>query len=135
MPRRRSSRREPRRLKCSLLLALAAALTLTACAQPPRHVTRMPSAAPATASFPRVIFPGHRVVAYYGAADVPAMGILGSASPHHILPKLLRQADAYARYGEPVIPAFELIAVVAQRAPGNADAYSAPVDSGTVQRY
>jgi hypothetical protein len=63
------------------------------------------------------------------------MGILGHGSPEQILPKLLRQAQAYVPYGEPVIPAFELIAVVAQRSPGNADAYSAPADSGTVQRY
>lgn len=83
----------------------------------------------------RMIFPGHRVVAYYGAADVPAMGVLGHASPQQILPTLIRQAQAYAPYGEPVIPAFELIAVVAQRSPGNADAYSAPTDGDTVQRY
>lgn len=63
------------------------------------------------------------------------MGVLGTASPQHVLPKLLQQAQAYARYGEPVIPAFELIAVVAQRSPGARDAYSAPIDGATVQRY
>lgn len=85
--------------------------------------------------FPRMLFPGHRVVAYYGAADVPAMGILGHAPPQQILPKLLNQAHAYAPYGEPIVPAFELIAVVAQRSPGDANAYSAPIDGDTVQRY
>ena len=63
------------------------------------------------------------------------MGILGTASPQHMLPKLLHQAQAYAPYGEPVIPAFELIAVVAQRSPGAHDAYSAPIEGATVQRY
>jgi hypothetical protein len=114
---------------------LAATVALTACSQPTRRATRTPTPAASAAAFPRVIFPGHRVVAYYGAADVPAMGILGHASPQQILPKLLNQAQAYSRYGEPVIPAFELIAVVAQRAPGVGDAYSAPIDSSTVQRY
>lgn len=121
-----------------LIIVLAAILAFAACSQPregPHAVGPSPSVAPSRAPFPRVVFPGHRVVAYYGAADVPAMGILGHAPPATILPKLLRQAQAYARYGEPVIPAFELIAVVAQRAPGNAGAYSAPIDGTTVQRY
>jgi hypothetical protein len=35
----------------------------------------------------------------------------------------------------PAIPAFELIAVVAQRAPGANSDYSAPIETATVQRY
>ncbi len=122
-------------VKCSPFLALTAALLLAACAQSSHRVAQTPSPTPSASAFPSIIFPGHRVVAYYGEADVPAMGILGTASPQRILPKLLSQAQAYARYGEPVIPAFELIAVVAQRAPGAAGEYSAPIDSDTVQRY
>lgn len=119
-----------------LLLILAATLTLTACSRP-HDVTKRSSqfAASSGRISPRIVFPGHRVVAYYGAADVPAMGILGHASPVQILPKLLRQAQAYAPYGEPVIPAFELITVVAQRDPGDAGAYSAPIHGATIQSY
>lgn len=116
----------------SLLAVLIAMLVLAAC-RGPAHRAARPS--PTPSAFPSVILPGHRVVAYYGAADVPAMGILGSASPQWVLPKLVHQAQAYAPYGEPVIPAFELIAVVAQRSPGANDAYSAPIDGATVQRY
>ncbi len=115
---------------------LITTLALTACAAPSHRIARSPSPTPrATAFPPPVLFPGHRVVAYYGAAGVPAMGILGTASPATILPKLEGTAQAYARYGEPVIPAFELIAVVAQRSPGINNAYSAAIDDDTVQRY
>lgn len=63
------------------------------------------------------------------------MGVLGSGSIAQVRPRLLRQAAAYDGYGKPVIPAFELIAVVAQRDPGAYGAYSAGVDDATVQRY
>lgn len=63
------------------------------------------------------------------------MGVLGSGPPSAVLPRLLRQAAAYQAFGKPVIPAFELIAVVAQRAPGVTGNYSAPVDSAAVQAY
>lgn len=62
------------------------------------------------------------------------MGILGTGSIAQIEPKLLRQAAAYRRYG-PVIPAFELIAVVAQRDGGAYGHYSAGEDDATVARY
>ena len=52
------------------------------------------------------LFPHNRVVAYYGAAGVPAMGVLGSTSPAGIAPRLERQAQTYDKFGRPVIPAF-----------------------------
>lgn len=63
------------------------------------------------------------------------MGVLGSGPPASVLPKLIRQANAYRRFGTAVIPAFELIAVVAQRAPGYGGNYSAAVDKATLQPY
>ncbi len=63
------------------------------------------------------------------------MGVLGTGSIAQIQPKLQHQAAAYSRFGEPVIPAFELIAVVAQRDGGVQRSYSAGVDDATVQRY
>jgi hypothetical protein len=82
-----------------------------------------------------VLLPGHRIVAYYGAADTPSMGVLGSEPLASVVPRLRKQAAAYAPYGKPVIPAFELIAVVAQRDAGYAGTYSAGVDDATVDRY
>jgi hypothetical protein len=63
------------------------------------------------------------------------MGILGSRPPSALLPKLLAQTKAYARYGEPVMPAFEFIAVVAQRAPGPNANYSAAIEPSVVLPY
>ena len=83
----------------------------------------------------RVIFPGHRIVAYYGAAQTPNMGVLGQGSPEQVMPRLLKQARAYDRYGEPVVPAFELVATVAQRDPGADGNYSGWTDAATIERY
>ncbi len=83
----------------------------------------------------RTILPGHRVVAFYGAAQIPNMGVLGQGPPDGIARRLLRQARAYAPYGAKVVPAFELIATVAQRAPGVDGDYSAPTDAATIARF
>ncbi len=63
------------------------------------------------------------------------MGVLGEASPAQIAPRLQRQARAYAPYGDPVVPAFELIATVAQSDPGADGNYSVPSDAATIRRY
>lgn len=83
----------------------------------------------------RTIFPTHRIVAFYGAAGVPGLGVLGEAPPLQTVPKLLGQARQYEIGGKKVVPAFELIATVAQRAPGSAGKYSAPTDDATVSSY
>ena len=75
---------------------------------------------PGRPSFPRggrSIFPQHRVVAYYGAPQDEELGALGIGTPASAARRLERQAKAYARPGRPVLPALELIAVIA-----NADA-------------
>src|SRR5215218_7905340 len=64
----------------------------------------------------RSIFPEHRVV-YYGAPQDDELGALGIGSPASAARRLERQAKAYARPHRPVLPALELIAVIA-----NADA-------------
>ncbi len=63
------------------------------------------------------------------------MGVLGSASPAGIAPRLERQAAAYEKFGRPVISAFELIAVIAQGAPGDGGTYHGVTDIATVRRY
>ncbi len=96
------------------------------------------SSARATVQLPfggRTILPGRRIVAYYGAAQTPNMGVLGEAAPERIAPRLLKQAAAYDGYGAPVTPAFELIATIAQQAPGPSGTYSMPTDAATVARY
>ena len=65
----------------------------------------------------REIFPGHRVVAYYGAPGSAELGVLGIGSPDQVGRELRRRAAAYRRPGRPVLPAMELIATVATRSP------------------
>lgn len=88
----------------------------------------------ATATLPdgsRMLFPGHRIVAYYGAAGAPRLGVLGSGGPEHLWPRLIRQAREYAGHGK-VIPAYELIAYVATNGGHNA---AQRVSDETIRRY
>jgi glycosyltransferase involved in cell wall biosynthesis len=66
------------------------------------------------------LLPHHRIVAYYGHATSAGMGILGEHEMPALLARLREQAEEYAvaDTGRPVLPAFELIAVMAQREPG-----------------
>src|SRR3954470_7345264 len=41
------------------------------------------------------LFPGHRVVAFYGAAGAPSLGVLGTGSPEEVWPRLARTARHY----------------------------------------
>src|SRR6186997_587487 len=66
----------------------------------------------------RTIFPDFRVVAYYGAPQDRQLGALGIGSPTQMTRKLEKQAKPYARKSRPVLPAMELIAVVAAAHPG-----------------
>ncbi len=82
----------------------------------------------------RTIFPGSRVVAYYGTADDPALGVLGHGSPADAGLRLLHQARAYDRPGRHVLPAFELIATIAQ-ASSNDGTYNQHLDDAQIERY
>ena len=81
------------------------------------------------------LFPHYRVVAFYGGAGMPALGVLGQGSPKAVAAKLLTQARAYASFGRPVLPAFELIATIAQREPGVSGTYSVRASDAAIDRY
>ena len=83
----------------------------------------------------RQILPTYRVVAYYGAAGTSALGVLGQGTPDQAAAAIEDQAAGYARFGRPVQPAMELLATVAQRAPGADGNYSAPVPDSEIERY
>jgi hypothetical protein len=83
----------------------------------------------------RTILPGNRVVAYYGAPQDRELGALGIGTPDAAARRLQRQAKPYVRRGHPVLPAFELIATVASRAPGAGGRYSSRQSAATVARY
>jgi hypothetical protein len=78
-----------------------------------------------------VIFPGNRVVAFYGAPQDPQLGELGIGTPARAAAKLERQARAYGS----VLPAFELIATVASGSPGDDGRYSTRQPRRVIDRY
>jgi hypothetical protein len=83
----------------------------------------------------RTIFPRFRVVAYYGAPQSHELGALGIGSPDAAARRLRRQARPYARKTRPVMLAFELIATVANAAPGEDGMYRTRQSNAVVRRY
>ena len=83
----------------------------------------------------RLIFPRHRVVAFYGAPQARELGALGAGSPDEAARRLARQARPYGRPRRSVLPAFELIATIASEAPGARGDYSDRQSRRTVARY
>lgn len=83
----------------------------------------------------REILPNYRIVAYDGAPQTPVLGPLGDGTPDQAAMKLETQSLPYASKDRPVLPAFELIATIAQRDAGLDGNYNARQDDATVQRY
>ncbi|HXT47027.1 MAG TPA: hypothetical protein VN717_00225 [Gemmatimonadaceae bacterium] len=90
----------------------------------------------ATHRLPGSIFPGCRVVAYYGNPMSKRMGILGEINSDSMLARLAKQAAAYAAVDStrPVLPALELIATVAQAGPGQSGLYRARMPDTLIER-
>jgi hypothetical protein len=102
----------------------------TAVAAPVVDTSKLPAWVPAGA-----LFPGHRVVAYYGNPLSRGMGILGEIRPERMMDRLERQAAAYqsADTATKVIPALELVAVVAHPDPG-AGKYRGRMPDSVIER-
>jgi hypothetical protein len=83
----------------------------------------------------RSIFPEHRVVGFYGAPQDDELGALGIGPPDQMARKLIRQARPYARETRPVIPAMELIAVIAANAPGEDGLWRTRQEDKVIDRY
>ena len=66
----------------------------------------------------REILPRNRVVAFYGAPQDPELGVLGTTPLNVAARRLETRAREFSRPGRPALPAFELIATLAQSAPG-----------------
>ncbi|MCE0768518.1 hypothetical protein LWC35_37340 [Pseudonocardia kujensis] len=123
-------------LGCLLLFAgcaSSAAAPLDAAAGPPSATTSPP---PATTSTPPPVpelpggghrlSPGRTMVALYGHPGAPALGVLGEQGVAASVQRARALAAQYAPLaGEPVVPAFEIIATVASSAPGADGDYSA----------
>ena len=83
----------------------------------------------------RTILPDYRVVAYYGAPQDRQLGALGIGTPAQAARRLERQAKPYGRTTRPVLPALELIAVVAAAHPGPGDRYNLRQPDSVIRRY
>lgn len=105
---------------------------------PPAPTTAAPTTTAPSAELPRggrEIFPGHRVVAYYGNPGTPALGVLGETAPEEAAARVEEAAAPFAQPDRPVLPAFELIVTVAQAAAGADGDYSAPTDLAVVEQW
>jgi hypothetical protein len=117
----------------ALVAAIAVVIAVSSSGGSPAD-TKAAAATEEPAQLPRggrVIFPGHRVVAFYGAPQDRELGVLGIGTPAHAARKLEKQARAYGS----VLPAFELIATVASGSPGADDRYSQRLPRRTIDRY
>lgn len=83
----------------------------------------------------RRIFPGHRVVGFYGHPSDDELGELGIGSPASAGRRLLKQVKPYQRKSRPVLPAMELLASVATSDAGPGGDYSRRTDNATIRRY
>ena len=114
---------------CALLSVLASAAPAVAAAP-----TWMPPGL--SVQFDAPILPNFRIVAYYGSPLTPAMGILGEQPQSLMISQLLAQAAVYAKLdpAHPVIPALEMVAVVAARNPGPGGTYSRRMPYALIQQ-
>jgi hypothetical protein len=83
----------------------------------------------------RVLFPANLVVAYYGAPQNEELGVLGIGTPEQAGRKLLARAPGYKIRGRQVLPAFELITVVAHAAPGEDGLHRERQKDAVIRRY
>ncbi len=73
----------------------------------------------------QILFPMRRIVALYGSPGTPALGALGQQSLAASIARARQVAAGYSSLSRvPVVPAFEIIATVAQASPGRSGAYS-----------
>jgi len=105
---------------------------------PAQPVGTPAGAVPARRELPRGgvrIVPRLRVVAFYGGPDGPGLGVLGAGSPEQAAAAVIARAAGFAGFGRPVQPAMELLATVAQGAPGPDGTYSRPVTNTQIAAY
>ena len=120
-------------------LALLSVLAVRSCgSEPVDTATAVTTAQARLAELPgggRRIFPDRRVVAFYGAPQHEQLGILGIGTPARAAARLKRVARAYERRTRPVLPAFELIAAIANADPGTDGMYRTQQPPEIVDRY
>ena len=140
-PRKRRDRFTRPRLRILALVVLTAVTAYAVSAmnaephdagtgQPP------PSTASSAAAGSATLIPGHRLVALYGHPDDPGLGVLGQQDLPAAVNRAEQVASQYAPLSDvPVLPAFEIIATIADKEAGEDGDYSAETDPQTLQPW
>jgi hypothetical protein len=102
---------------------------------PPASAAQEPAAPAELPRGGRSVLPEHRVVAYYGAPQSRELGALGIGTPRTAARRLAREASRYRRGDRAELPAFELIAVIANADPGDDGMYRARQGDSVIRRY
>ena len=106
------------------------------------HAAYVVVARPPIAVRPALPGGGYRVfgqrrflVAYYGTAQTPSMGVLGTADPDTMQRRLMHAARPFREPGEQLQPVYELIVTVADASPGPDGDYSHDIPASYVHEY
>ena len=84
----------------------------------------------------QVLFPMRRLVALYGHPGTPSLGALGQQDLPASIARARKLAARYGRLSSvPVIPAFEIIATVAEGSPGRDGSYSYETPLGVLRPW
>jgi len=82
------------------------------------------------------VLPQHRVVALYGPPDGSiTRNILGRLTPAQATTEVKKRAAAFASGGRPVLPAFEVLAQIAQGSPGQDGDYAAFYQDSDIDKW
>ena len=103
----------------------------------PTVLARPVAASPRRTELPRggtTVFPRYRLVGFSGGPGTAAFGRLGVGNIDQRVAEIERLGRRYAA-GRQVMPVLELIAVVAQRKPGEDGLYRVRVDAGVIRSY
>lgn len=83
-----------------------------------------------------LLFPGRHFVATYGHPGVAPLGVMGEDEPEDAVARAKEYVAQYEELADdPVLPAFEIIASVAQADPGPRGDYSEPAPIETLKPY
>ena len=82
-----------------------------------------------------LMFPGRRIVAFYGNPTTRFLGVLGEQGPAETAERIAEVAAPYAADGLAVLPTFEIIASVASARAGADNDYSQEMDIATLQPW
>lgn len=83
-----------------------------------------------------LLFPGRHLVATYGHPGAAPLGVMGEEDPEDAVKTAKEYVKKYEKFADdPVLPAFEIIASVAQASPGPRGDYSEPAPIESLKPY